>query len=300
MKLSHLWLLLIAVIAASCSSQDPMQKEIAALEQEVQENPEVDKAEELLELYQEYIIRYPENDDVNSRYLYRAAELQFRLNRISESIETLKQALRHHYEAENTLNNALLLGALYNDRVDNQVLAQTVFQATTIAFPNSEKAKQLTEEGLQPLDQRLQEMGKRVFNDSTGQINYRAANNFINGCAIHALILPGDEDTPDWLYKAAETSRSLRNYERGLQLYEWVFSEYPYHDRAAQALFLYAFTLDNDMERYQEAEVAYNRFLEQYPDSDFADDAKFLLDNIGKDEEEIIRSFEERGSSDES
>ena len=277
-----------------------MQKEIAALEQEVQENPEVDKAEELLELYQEYIIRYPENDDVNSRYLYRAAELQFRLNRISESIETLKQALRHHYEAENTLNNALLLGALYNDRVDNQVLAQTVFQATTIAFPNSEKAKQLTEEGLQPLDQRLQEMGKRVFNDSTGQINYRAANNFINGCAIHALILPGDEDTPDWLYKAAETSRSLRNYERGLQLYEWVFSEYPYHDRAAQALFLYAFTLDNDMERYQEAEVAYNRFLEQYPDSDFADDAKFLLDNIGKDEEEIIRSFEERGSSDES
>ena len=32
-------------------------------------------------------------------------------------------------------------------------------------------------------------------------------------------------------------------------------------------------------------------FCKSYPNDDFADDTKFLLENLGKDDEEIINSF---------
>ena len=57
---------------------------------------------------------------------------------------------------------------------------------------------------------------------------------------------------------------------------------------------LSAFTLDNDLKRFEEARTLYEEFLERYPQNEFSDDARFLLENLGKDEEEIIRSFEKK------
>jgi TolA-binding protein len=39
--------------------------------------------------------------------------------------------------------------------------------------------------------------------------------------------------------------------------------------------------------------VAYEAFLKKYPNDDFADDAQFLLKNLGKSPEEIIKGFEQ-------
>ena len=56
-------------------------------------------------------------------------------------------------------------------------------------------------------------------------------------------------------------------------------------------MFLKAFTYDNDLKKVEEARVLYNEFLKKYPNDEFADDTKFLLENLGKDDEEIINSF---------
>ena len=58
-----------------------------------------------------------------------------------------------------------------------------------------------------------------------------------------------------------------------------------------------AFTLDNDLQRHEEAKELYESFLEKYPDDDFADDTQFLLQNLGKTDEEIIQSFEGQNES---
>lgn len=57
-----------------------------------------------------------------------------------------------------------------------------------------------------------------------------------------------------------------------------------------------AFTLDSDLKRLDEAKALYEQFVADYPDDDFVDDAHILLENLGKDDEEIIRSFTEKNA----
>jgi TolA-binding protein len=58
-------------------------------------------------------------------------------------------------------------------------------------------------------------------------------------------------------------------------------------------MFLKAFTLDDGLKQYDEARKAYEDFIEKYPDNPFADDARFSIQNLGKDVNELIDGFEE-------
>ncbi|MEN0006956.1 MAG: tetratricopeptide repeat protein, partial [Bacteroidota bacterium] len=77
-------------------------------------------------------------------------------------------------------------------------------------------------------------------------------------------------------------------------IYDQIYENYPDYEKAPQSLFLKAFTQDNDLKRPDEARKLYEEFLERYPEDDFADDTQFLLENLGKDDEEIIKSFQEK------
>jgi TolA-binding protein len=273
-----------------------MQRDIARVEEILDKTADPERAQQLIEMYKAYADRFPEQDDLNSKYFYRGAGLAYRMNRYSEAIELLHQAIRQHYNSSNTVNNALLLAGIYQEKLRDQKLAQTVYQATARSFPDSGNARDKINAEWPDLDVRLREMSNAVFDTSGRRIDYRMANDFINSATIYAMILPGQEQSAEWLFDAAETARSIRAFGKALDLYAWVCEGFPESTRASQALFLQAFTLDNDLGRYDEARIKYQAFLESYPENEFADDAQFLLENLGKSEEEIIRAFEEKNN----
>jgi len=59
-------------------------------------------------------------------------------------------------------------------------------------------------------------------------------------------------------------------------------------------MFLKAFTLDSEMQQFDKAKALYEEFIAKHPQDEFADDTKFLLENLGKSDEEIIKQFEEQ------
>jgi TolA-binding protein len=258
---------------------------------EAKATPENSKALEAA--YLDYIAANPNDHETASRYLYRAAELQFRMNRYSGAIKLLNQALKDHYAGSNTPMNALFLGTIYKEKLKNEVAAAAVYQTFLQAFPNHEKAAAIKADyGNEPtMDAKIVDFGNRLMNDSTNRIDYRVANDFIGLCEINALMLPNDAQSGDYLHKAGETARSLRSFPKALEIYDWIILKYPNHPKAAQALFLKAFTYDNDLKKVEEARALYTEFLNKYPNDDFADDTKFLLENLGKNDEEIINSF---------
>ena len=267
--------------------------EIVKLEAEVAEKATPENSKALEDAYLAAIAANPDNHEMGSRYLYRAAELQFRMNRYSAAAKHLQEALKNHYEGSNTPLNALLLGTVYKDKLKNENLAAALYQTFLKAFPNHEKAAAIAKDygNETSMDAKIVDFGNRLMNDSTKRIDYRVANDFIGLCEINALMLPADPSSPDYLHKAGETARSMRSFPKALEIYDWIVSKYPTHPKAAQALFLKAFTYDNDLKKVEEARVLYNEFLKKYPNDEFADDTKFLLENLGKDDEEIINSF---------
>lgn len=144
------------------------------------------------------------------------------------------------------------------------------------------------------LDSRLTALREIAFNETTGVINQQAVREFIQLSESYAAILPEATETPDWLYQAGEVAGALHDYDTTLALFQKVNENYPSYDKASQVLFMRAFTLDSELQRFEEARPLYQEFLQKYPNDEFADDAQFLLENLGKSEEEIIRSFQEK------
>lgn len=76
--------------------------------------------------------------------------------------------------------------------------------------------------------------------------------------------------------------------EKAVEYYQKVFLKYPKDESAPAALFMAGFIQANNLGKYNEATVTYKKFLEVYPKSEFADDAKAELNNMGLSPEEII------------
>ena len=290
----RLWILLPCFLSACQSEQVQSQREISKLESTLEQTPQPETARALIDRYRAYSEQYPQDIELNARYLYRAAGLAYRMNRFSQAIELLNTAIRAYYAGSNTINNALLLGAIYEEKLRNDELAATVYQAAARAFPNSAKVQEALQSDWADLDRRLESLADRIFDPVDNRIDYRVANDFINSATIYAMLLPEEPASARWLFEAAETARSIRAFSKSLELYDWIVEHFPASREAPQALFLKGFTLDSDLNRFEEAGAVYRAFVAQYPSSEFADDAQFLLENLGKDEEEIIRSFEEK------
>lgn len=284
--------LFIALTIASCE-EDPQvstQKEIERLEQSVKESGNQKDIDSLLLTYQSYISEY-KSDSNTPIYLVRAAELSSRINRPQTAIKLMEKGYREYYNSFNTVANGQFLGNIIREKLQNEILAQIVYKSTLSLFPDTEAVQKRIIDPELTITQILDSIGAMLFNEDSGKLDFLQANNFIEGSVLFAMMEPNQPEVSEFLYKASETSRAIQNYDRTIDIYEWLISQYADYPKIAQIHFLYAFTLDNDLGKINEAKIAYNRFIEQFPNSDFVDDAKFLIENLGKSEEEIIESF---------
>ncbi len=96
------------------------------------------------------------------------------------------------------------------------------------------------------------------------------------------------EERLEYLWKSGETARAAKNFALAESVFIELSENQENLDLASKALFLHAFMCDEDLKEYDKASVLYRKFLEKYPDSDFADDAQFLLENLGKTDEEML------------
>lgn len=282
-------------VSACQNEQQHAQSEITKQEARVENDGDPEAVNELIQQYLAYRTNYPEDAEANARYLYRAAALQYRLNNYDAARSNLEKAIRDYFDNENTPNAVLLLESIYEEKLKDKMASSILLQAAAENFPDLAKQKpsvaSVQSSGLAPAAQRLDAVARAMYPDTTGRIDLRRANDFITGASLFALVSPEDAQSPALLYKAAETARTIQAFSKAIELYDWLIEKYPNFENVAQAMFLKGFTLDNDLRRLEEARQVYEDFLAAYPQDDFADDARFLLDNLGKTDEEIIQSF---------
>ncbi|MBC6996501.1 tetratricopeptide repeat protein [Neolewinella lacunae] len=132
----------------------------------------------------------------------------------------------------------------------------------------------------------------RLSDPATGALNMAASEQYVGLAEALAGKYPGDTLAALPLYRAAEVVRAMGNSERTAQIYARVHQEYPNFSKAPEALFMLAFTYDEELRDLDRAKATYQLFLERYPNNDFADDATMLIENLGKSDEEVLRELE--------
>ena len=133
-----------------------------------------------------------------------------------------------------------------------------------------------------------------VVDEAQGKIDTAKAHQYLAWAESVYSLYPQDTANAKVWEKAGTVAKFMGRYELAMQFYQYMLDRYPQTGAAGMAAFLKAFTLDNDLQQEEAAKTAYQAFLAQYPNHDFADDAQFLLDNIGKSEEEMIRALQEQ------
>ena len=107
---------------------------------------------------------------------------------------------------------------------------------------------------------------------------------------------PQDTLAPYFLFQAANVSRGIGDFEKSVELWGRIASEWESYRRAPEALFLQAFTLDDNLGDTKRAQQQYEVFLERYPKHPLANDARLLLEaaKSGKSSNELIKEFQQK------
>jgi outer membrane protein assembly factor BamD (BamD/ComL family) len=146
------------------------------------------------------------------------------------------------------------------------------------------------------MEEQIEALREEVFSQENVKLDRRKALDLINLYVKFAETYPNDPQSPDFLFKAADISINLRRPAKTIQLFDQLMTSYPDYEKVPTALFLKGFVYEDQLQDYDQAKLAYELFLQKYPDSEYADDAEMSLKNLGKTPEQLIEEFERNGT----
>jgi len=105
---------------------------------------------------------------------------------------------------------------------------------------------------------------------------------------------PDDDLSPEFLFKAGQRCNATAQHEEAIKLFQEVMDKYPKHKIAEEALFLQGYVYENSLNDMNRAKTIYTKFLQQYPNSQLAEDARYSIENLGKTPEQIFEEMEKK------
>lgn len=301
------YIIIAAISLSACSSDKKEQAQVLTTEiiSEMEKTynaatvKDTESTNNLLTKYAEYASANPQDKINNARYLRRSAQIYAKSKAYEKAAGATVLALRQFYGTMDTEANIASLVGYYRN-LQNSEAAETTMNGYLMAFPDGvkvEEYKTALGDKYQSLTQTLETIALEIVETPEGGqpgLNSAAVNKFIGVSEIYALTNhTRDTLASDYLFKAGKLAMTVGNHEKANELYQWIY-EILKTKESASALFTHAFTLDSQLGRKDEAKVLYERFLAEFPDHHFADDSEFQLKNLGKDDAQIIKEFNEK------
>ena len=299
-SMKYLWLGLMLFVMSCSSDTNSESDALSVLESAVAETPTNANVDELVGIYEEWLNENQANTPERKEVLLKLYAVSTQHLRHTSKLNTLRELILQYPDDSETLDRKRDLGDTY-DRIRREAAAQVVY--VNLIAQNPDNNAMITElKGKLPdptpnQDIVISQLGSQMFGDGSMRINTAVARAYIDACQAYAIVNDGDSTSAENLHKAAETARSLGQMDQALMFYDWIMERYQDHPRTPQALFLKAFTYDSDLKEFDQAKVYYTEFIKKYPDNDFAQSAEFLLENLGKDDEELLEILQKKAEA---
>jgi len=179
--------------------------------------------------------------------------------------------------------------------------ANIIYKSLIENFADTEQGK-LAKNKIDPVVSNIQNyiinIGENITKGEVDKygFNKNAALRYVDACEAYALVYPDAPDAPQHLYKAAEIAKAIQTLPKLLSIYDWVIDKYPNFEKTPTMYFLKGFTLENDLKQDDAAKKVYEEFIQKYPDHELRDDIDFLLEHLGKSDEEIRKIIETKNA----
>lgn len=198
-------------------------------------------------------------------------------NHPADAVQLINSALKNHFDGVDVKALSGSLATIYATKLNKPK------QAEFLKLSIDGKPAELLEG--------IKELGKTIFADSTKGFDRELAHEFVTASENYALLNPKDQNTPRVLIDASTIARNLNQKNKTLEFFQWVYQKYPNHPKAADAMFYEGFTYDSDFKDLEKAKASYAAFIAKYPEHPFAEQAKVMMNNLGKSDEELLKSL---------
>ncbi|OIQ35898.1 MAG: hypothetical protein BM555_03870 [Crocinitomix sp. MedPE-SWsnd] len=102
---------------------------------------------------------------------------------------------------------------------------------------------------------------------------------------------PDDPEAPDYLLKASDFSLAVKLPEKSVNILNQIITDYPDYNRMESVMYVKASHLDLDLRDTTAAKVAYQDFIDAFPESEMRPDAENRIENISLSIEELAEKF---------
>lgn len=143
---------------------------------------------------------------------------------------------------------------------------------------------------------KIKEVETKALSDSTKLPSRELAYNLQLAYMGFVDKFPNDSASPGYAFKAANISMKMGWGQSAIEYLDKYLAKFPNDKQVPEAMFYKAYIYDNQLNDDAKAGVAYNAFLEKFPNHAFSADAKASIKNLGKSDEELIREFEKMNS----
>jgi len=141
--------------------------------------------------------------------------------------------------------------------------------------------KKITEEDLKATE--------RILSDERGVLNEEAVPGAVEQYCAFVKQSPNDPQAPEWLFKAMQVEVRVGASDEAIKLTEQLVKDYPEYVNTPVALFMLATNVyDGQLHNLDKARVTFERVINDYPDTQWASDAKVMIQMLGMTEEEML------------
>ena len=111
---------------------------------------------------------------------------------------------------------------------------------------------------------------------------------------------PTDSASAEYLFKAADISVGLGNYEASINYINRLTKDFPKYEKVVEIWLFKGFIYENYMDSHAQAVKAYEELILKYPNHRLAQDAQAAIDNLTLSEEELLEKFKKMNEQPES
>lgn len=141
----------------------------------------------------------------------------------------------------------------------------------------------------QKIEDEISEIVKEM--KTSNQLDPEKISTLIGLYGDYVTQFPQSEKAPKYLEMQAKYLTAINHFEQAIDIYQKIIDEYPNYDKVSEALFMQAFTYEVNLVNLPKAEVLYKRYIELYPQGDFADDAKYSIENLYLTPEQLLEKL---------
>jgi outer membrane protein assembly factor BamD (BamD/ComL family) len=145
---------------------------------------------------------------------------------------------------------------------------------------------------------RIDNLEKSIFSPEVVSFNKEKADSLLTFYGDFVKNYPNDSLSPGYVFKAANIAMNSGDGPKSLKFFDQYIQNYPGAPKAPMCMFFKAFIYENLMQDLDRARETYILFIEKYPSSDFTNDAKLALMNLGKTPDMLVKEFEEKRKAD--